>query len=70
MQIKTLITTPIYYPTVAVSVPATELESVQLCGPSLEFLLRANFFFTSAKKHFFFFGDQRPTIFFMLCRKN
>ena len=34
-------------------------------GGGLEFLLLANFFFTSERKQSFFFGDQRPTIFFL-----
>ena len=33
-------------------------------GVGLEFLLLANFFFTSERKQSFF-GDQRPTIFFL-----
>ena len=35
----------------------------------LEFLLFANFFFYLREKTIFFFGDQRPTIFFMFHRR-
>ena len=31
----------------------------------LEFLLLATFYFTFERKQSFFFGDQRPTIFFL-----